>query len=65
MVKKKVEEVKDEVVEEVKDKKIKSASVYSASGNFVRTYTEEHSDKDKDYKEKAEGYAKKIGGTVK
>ena len=40
-------------------------SVYNANGAFVRAYTEDMSDEDKTYIEKAKGYAKKIGGTVK
>lgn len=47
-----------------------SISVYNITGNFVRAYTTEHSDAEgvengKTYIEKAEGYAKKIGGTTR
>ena len=59
--KKKAEAVKDSGV---KDEKAVSAKVYSRSGQFIREYTEEHTDKDKGFVEKARGYAKKIGGRV-
>ncbi len=47
------------------DKKVKSASVLSSTGQFVREYTEEHTDKDTKFVDKAKGYASKIGGTVR
>ena len=55
----------DKIKAEEKAKKVTSASVYSEKDIFVRKYTEEHSDKDKTFVEKAKGYAKKVGGTVK
>lgn len=60
-------EVKEEVKEvKVPKQKVVSATVLSGTGNIVRTYTEErHSEKGKSFVEKAEGYAKKIGGTVR
>jgi len=66
---KKEKEVKEvEVKEEVKapkKSKVESVTVLSSNGNPVRTYTEEMSDKDKGFEEKAKGYAKKIGGSVR
>jgi len=74
---KKVEEVKEKVevveeapvveeqVEEVEEKAAKKgeAFVYSTSGIFVRKYSSE--DHGKDYKKLAEGFAKKIKGSVR
>lgn len=51
--------------EEAKKESKTSGKVYAANGSFVREYTEEHSDDDKTYLEKAKGYAQKIGGSVK
>ena len=66
---KKIKEVKEvEVKEEVKapkKSKVESVTVLSATGNVVRTYTEEMTDKDKGFVEKAKGYAKKIGGSTR
>jgi hypothetical protein len=42
-----------------------SVSVFSKTGNFVRTYSPFQSGGGKSHIEKAEGYAAKIGGTVK
>ncbi len=46
-------------------KDVKSATVLSATGLVMRTYTEEHTDKEKGFVDKARGYSQKIGGTVK
>lgn len=41
-------------------------SVYDKGGNLVRTYTvEEHTDKNRTHRERAEGFAEKIGGSCK
>ena len=58
-----------------KEKKVEGAEaldVFDANGQFVRTYTEEQEDapdaentSGKNFVEKAEEFAKKIGGTVK
>ena len=59
-------EVKVEKKEvKAKKEKVEKVTVYSKSGNPVRVYTEEMTDKDKGFEEKAKGYAKKIGGTTK
>ena len=39
--------------------------VKELESNVVRTYTDEMSDKNGDFKKKAEGYAKKIGGSTR
>ena len=67
---KKEKEVKEVEVKEKKEVKtpkgkVESVTVLSATGNIVRTYTAEHTDKNKGFVEKAEGYAKKIGGSVR
>jgi hypothetical protein len=58
-----------------KEKKVDGAEaldVFDEDGQFVRTYTEEQNDasdakdaSDKNFVEKAEEFAKKIGGSVK
>jgi len=68
---KEVKEVKEVEVKEEKEvktpkkSKVESVTVLSATGNVVRTYTEEMTDKDKGFEEKAKGYAKKIGGSTR
>jgi hypothetical protein len=42
-----------------------SVSVYDKAGAFVRTYVPSQSDENLDFIAKAEGFAKKIGGTVR
>ena len=61
---KEVKEVKEEV-KAPKKSKVESVTVLSATGNPVRTYTEEMSGKKLNFIEKAEGYAKKIGGSTR
>ena len=61
------EKAKADAAEKEKGNKkdFKEAVVLDKNGKYVRTYTPDMSDDDKDYLEKAKGYAKKIGGTVK
>jgi len=59
--------VKEEGLEVLEDAKIevksKEASVYGKGGEFIRTYSQDiHG---KDYLKLAEGFAGKVGGTVK
>jgi hypothetical protein len=61
---------KDEVLEEKGEKAADKAgtaalAVYNASGQYVRTYTPDQTDENKTFVEKAEGFAKKIGGEVR
>ena len=52
----------EEIVTEAEEK-VSSVSVYNAKGGFIRTYSKEAHGKD--FMKLAEGYAVKIGGTVK
>ncbi len=62
---KEVEVKEEKVIETPKKSKVESVTVLSPTGNVVRTYTDEMSDKNGDFKKKAEGYAKKIGGSTR
>lgn len=54
-----------EEVEEAPKKAGKEAVVLTSTGLYVRTYTPTDTDGAMTYTKKAEGYAKKIGGSVK
>lgn len=59
-----VKKVKTEEIKKAEEKIGASAlAVYSAGGSYVRTFSVE--DHGVDFKKLAEGYAKKINGTVK
>lgn len=53
----------EEEIVAVAEEKVSSVSVYNAKGGFIRTYSKEAHGKD--FMKLAEGYAVKIGGTVK
>jgi len=62
---KEVEVKEEKVIETPKKGKVESVTVLSATGNIARVYTDEMSDENSNFIKKAEGYAKKIGGSTR